>query len=287
MVALIAIVVWRLHWLLVMVVWLPFITLDGLFLSAALTKVPDGAWFTLMLAIILSSIFVLWRYGKEKQWAAEEKGLLKLSTFVKKNEKGIYCLPTNMGGRELNPIKGKFSSCYVAPSDRLGIAIFFDKSGDGVPPVFQEFVRKFEALPEVQVLLHLRGLSRPYASDEERFEINKTALNNCYRMIVRYGYNDIVVTEGLGDLVYEKVKEFIASTPTHNQPPESGAAAALSVPVVDGERSMSSNEDDRKARRLAALDEAYSAQTVYVCRSFRFSAWLIVSRLLARSSFVC
>ena len=103
-------------------------------------------------------------------------------------------------------------------------------------------------------------------------------------MIVRYGYNDIVVTEGLGDLVYEKLKEHIVATPMRSQPQESGVATALSVPVIDGERSMSSNEEDRKARRLAALDEAYAAQTVYVGQSFRCNTWLIVSRLLARSS---
>jgi KUP system potassium uptake protein len=109
MVSLIAIVVWKLNWLLVLIVWLPFITLDGLFLSSALTKVPDGAWFTLLLAAILSSIFVLWRYGKEKQWAAEERGLTRLSSFIQRNEKGRYCLPSSMGGHELNPIKGNTS----------------------------------------------------------------------------------------------------------------------------------------------------------------------------------
>lgn len=267
MVSIIAIVVWKLHWLLVLAVWLPFVTLDGLFLSSALTKVPGGAWFTLMLAVILSSIFVLWRYGKEKQWAAEESGLLKLSTFIRKNEKGQYCLPVSMGGRELNPIKGERTRHTVTPSDRLGVAIFFDKSGDGVPPVFEEFIRKFEALPEIQVLLHLRGLSRPYASDEEKFEVRKTALSNCYRIVVRYGYNDIVVTEGLGDLVYEKLKEFITTTPMRGQPQGflAGVAPALpGLPAADGERSLSSSEEDRKARRLAALDDAYSAQTVYV-----------------------
>jgi KUP system potassium uptake protein len=35
--------------------------LDGLYLSSALTKVPDGAWFTLLLAILLASFFSLWR----------------------------------------------------------------------------------------------------------------------------------------------------------------------------------------------------------------------------------
>jgi KUP system potassium uptake protein len=93
----------------------------------------------------------------------------------------------------------------------------------------------------------------------------KTPLSNCYRMIVRYGYNDIVVTEGLGDLVYEKLKEFIANAPLRSQPQEA-ITTGLAVPGVDGERSMSSNEEDRKARRLAVLEEAYSAQTVYVSR---------------------
>lgn len=70
MIALVALVVWRLNWMLVLAVWLVFATLDGLFLTSALTKLPDGAWFTLLLAVILASTFALWRYGKEKQWQA-------------------------------------------------------------------------------------------------------------------------------------------------------------------------------------------------------------------------
>ena len=73
MVAIVAVVVWRFHWALVLTVFIPFLALDGLFLSSAFTKIPDGAWFTLLLAIILSSIFVLWRYGKEKQVSAQHR----------------------------------------------------------------------------------------------------------------------------------------------------------------------------------------------------------------------
>src|ERR1700749_3491139 len=39
MIGLIALVVWKIHWLIVFAIWLPFITLDGLFLSSSLTKV--------------------------------------------------------------------------------------------------------------------------------------------------------------------------------------------------------------------------------------------------------
>lgn len=174
MVAIVAIVVWRYNALLVFLVWVPIVAFDGLFLSSAATKIPNGAWFTLLLAIILSTIFILWRYGKEKQWASEGRSRGELSSLVVKNENtGKYHLPQSMGGRELTTIKG--------------IAIFFDKSGEGVPIVYEEFLRKFEALPDIQVLFHLRSLSRPYVSEDEKFEIVRTTIPNCYRMIVRHG----------------------------------------------------------------------------------------------------
>jgi KUP system potassium uptake protein len=109
MIALVALIVWRLNWLLVLLVWLPFITLDGLFLSSALTKVPDGAWFTILLAMLLSSIFVLWRYGKEQQWAAEGKGRSDLTQLVLRGDSGNWKLPVDFGGRNLTNIKGKFT----------------------------------------------------------------------------------------------------------------------------------------------------------------------------------
>jgi KUP system potassium uptake protein len=124
----------------------------------------------------------------------------------------------------------------------------------------------------------LRGLSRPYASDEEKFEIKKTTLSNCYRMIVRYGYNDIVVTEGLGNLVFEKLKEYISTTPLRGQLPESLAGVSSALPGSSSsaaDRSLSSSDEDRKARRLAVLEEAYAAQTVYVS-TFHFMFLFIV-----------
>lgn len=111
MVALVALIVWRLHWLIVLLVWLPFITLDGLFLSSALVKVPDGAWFTILLAMLLSSIFVLWRYGKEQQWAAEGRGRSDLTKLVLKSDDGAYKLPISYGGRQLTKIHGKQFTC--------------------------------------------------------------------------------------------------------------------------------------------------------------------------------
>ena len=58
MVSLVAIIIWRTPLAVVIVGFLIFGSLDGLYLSSALTKVPDGAWFTLALAVLLCTVFV-------------------------------------------------------------------------------------------------------------------------------------------------------------------------------------------------------------------------------------
>jgi potassium transporter len=67
LVSLIAIIVWRIHPLVVFPIFLVFACLDSLYLSSALTKIPDGAWFTLLIALLLTFLVYIWRYGKESQ----------------------------------------------------------------------------------------------------------------------------------------------------------------------------------------------------------------------------
>ena len=87
MVSLVAIIIWHIRLPLVLLGFLVFGALDGVYLSSALTKVPDGAWFTLALAVLLSSIFILWRFGKENQWRAEAADRLPLSRlFVRESQ---------------------------------------------------------------------------------------------------------------------------------------------------------------------------------------------------------
>lgn len=130
MVSLVALIIWRLPIVIVLAGFLVFGLLDGVYLSSALTKVPDGAWFTLCLAIVLLSVFVLWRYGKENQWRAEGEDRVTPSHLLterhtKQEKEGsipILCLSPALGG---------------APVSRLrGIGVFFDKTGSltGLPP---------------------------------------------------------------------------------------------------------------------------------------------------------
>jgi len=157
----------------------------------------------------------------------------------------------------------------------LGISIFFDKAGDMVPTVYEEFLRKFEARADIEVFLHFRGLHVPHVAEEEKFSVARTSLPNCYRIVVRHGYTDIVVNENLGEMVYTELRKHLIQSWSHNAPAIASLAtnaepSAANSPGTMRPTSVTNGDselmiDDRKvAKRLEVLDRAYATQTVYI-----------------------
>lgn len=265
MVTLAALLVWRFNPFLVMIPWLLIACLDGLFISAALLKVPDGAWFTLTLAAILAAVFILWRYGKEQQWAAEAADRFPTAQFVQINSDGHLQLAEKFGGDSISPIKG--------------LGIYFDKSGETTPLIFSQFLTKLLAAPEVIVFFHIRPLATPSVI-ENRYHISRLAIPNCYRLIVRHGYMDEVITPDLAFLVYEQIRNFVATT--HGAARREGDERTASTSgVMDGKDitdqdtsadTISEKIDDSKsqpideplAAELARLEQAFNRQALYI-----------------------
>jgi KUP system potassium uptake protein len=187
MVSLAAMFVWRIRPYWVFFPWLTIACMDGTYISSALTKVPDGAWFTLTLAGLVASCFILWRFGKEQQWAAEAADRFPTSHRLQLTER--------YGSGILSTIP-----CF---------GIFFDKAGETTPIVFSQWVIKIVAAPEVIVLFHLRPLEKPSVAPEDRYTVSRLGIPNCYRLIVRHGYNDEVITPDLASLIYEQVRSFV------------------------------------------------------------------------------
>lgn len=71
LVTLVAIVIWNVHFLLVIPLFLFIVIIDSLFLSAALAKIPSGGWFTVVLATMLSSALLGWGHGENCQRKAD------------------------------------------------------------------------------------------------------------------------------------------------------------------------------------------------------------------------
>ena len=183
--------------------------LDGVYLSSAVTKVPTGAWFTIMLATILASIFILWRFGKEQQWTSEGQDRFQTSTLLSTTSAGEVNLTSSFGGGVVSKVNG--------------VGIFFDKVGDMVPIVFTQFVRKFRARPEVIVFFHMRPLSTPSIPEAERYVIQRTSIPGCYRMTVRHGYSDNVMSPNLGQMITDHLALYI----TRDQSSSTSSASSV------------------------------------------------------------
>ena len=204
MVSLVAILVWRLPSYIVFPVWLFFAALDGAFLSSVFFKVPQGAWFTLMLAIILAAFLSLWRFGKEAQWREESQNQLSSSALLQLRDHGPESLTFVSGGLPVS----------IVP----GLGIFFDKSGNisELPPCFAQFVTKFAARPAVIVFFHMRPLPLPSIPADERYIVVRSSkIPACYHATIRHGYMDDVLHDGLArELVGQIERAVSRPTPT-------------------------------------------------------------------------
>lgn len=289
MVALVALIVWKVPSFVVIPVWLIFACLDGVFLSSALTKVPDGAWFTLVLATALSSIFMLWHFGKEQQWHAEAADRFPPNHILTTSAKpAVHADEDDHEERRSLRLTPAFGGHRITHVD--GVGIYFDKSGSShtTPTVFVHFLQKFHASHEVVIFFHLRPLQRPTVPVEERYHVTRCmvsddssssssssspppssptrrgppqTLPNCFRVTIRHGYTDQVISHDLSQLLYEQVRDFVireAALNLHRRPPP---------PPTDRDE----NEDDdissptnQTAALLSTLHAAYTRQTVYV-----------------------
>lgn len=240
MVSLAAIFVWRIKPYYVFLPWLTIACLDGTYLSSALTKVPDGAWVTLTIAAVLTFGFILWRFGKEQQWAVEAEDRFPTSHFVKQRENGQIQLTKKYGGGALSSIRG--------------FGIFFDKAGETTPIVFSQFISKLVAAPEVMVFFHLRPLERPSVDAGERYTVSRLAIPNCYRVVLRHGYLDEVITPDLAAIIYEQVRNFII---VRNIDPTSYPQPMRPVLILDGEQENRHRSvvDGPLVSRPAAIEE--------------------------------
>jgi len=274
MVSLAAMFVWRISPYWVFLPWLTIACLDGVYLSSALTKVPDGAWFTLTLSGILAALFILWRFGKERQWAAEAADRFPTTHFVKKQADGSVQLTPEYGGGTVSSVRG--------------FGIFFDKDGTTMPPVFSNFVMKLVAAPQVTVLFHLRPLETPSVPAEERYNVSRLAIPNCYRLVVRHGYSDEIINPDLGSLIHEQIQNFIVHdtearrtmngvTGHSQEKPDAKPDPAIASPsATDTDTSNTSNTTNpnpplpssppnpNPTTSLAKLEEAYHHQVLFI-----------------------
>ena len=178
-----------------------------------------------------------------------------------------------LGGAVISPIKG--------------LGVFFDKTGDSIssPVVFIQFLQKFQATPAVAVFFHIRPISSPTVDLEDRFTVTRCfpirdtnpLVRDCFRVTLRHGYADEVVTPDLGMVIYEEIRKLIiredvspqaevsrdeSSIETNNAGTLTSIAESMStMPTEVRQRRVAS---ETVQERLERVKSAYMDQVTYI-----------------------
>ncbi|AXA84608.1 potassium transporter Kup [Lysobacter oculi] len=160
--ALVANKLWPKHRLWVLPLCVVFFVVDMGFLVANAVKFFDGAWFPLLLGLIIFTLLRTWRRGRELLHQEVRKEGIQLDVF----------LP----GLMLSP-----------PVRVPGTAVFMTADKGVVPHALLHNLKHNKVLHECNVFLTVETLTVPYAPPDQRLKVSKIG-DDFWRVLVRFGF---------------------------------------------------------------------------------------------------
>ncbi|MGV8961158.1 MAG: potassium transporter Kup [Stenotrophomonas sp.] len=160
--ALVARALWPKARLWILGLCVPFFFIDLGFVVANGAKLLQGAWFPLLLGLVLFTMMRTWRRGRELLRDEIRKDGIRIDTF----------LPGLM----------------LAPPVRVpGTAVFLTADPTVAPHALMHNLKHNKVLHERNVFLHVETLPIPYALPGQRLKIESVG-DEFYRIFVRYGF---------------------------------------------------------------------------------------------------
>nr|XP_016516052.1 PREDICTED: potassium transporter 4-like [Nicotiana tabacum] len=248
--ALVIIFVWQRSVALATSFLLLFWLIEGVYLSSAFIKIPQGGWVSLVLSFVFLAIMFVWHYGTRKKYNFDLHNKVPLKWLLGLGPSlGIVRVP--------------------------GIGLIYSELATGVPSIFSHFVTNLPAFHSVLVFVCVKSVPVPFVSPEERFLIGRICPRpyRMYRCIVRYGYKDIQRDDGnFEDLLIQSIAEFIQMEAVEPQlsssesPSFDGRMAVISTRSVQSGSTLLVSEEDfgisnsiqsSKSLTLQSLRSAY------------------------------
>jgi KUP system potassium uptake protein len=155
-----------------------FFTIDLLYFSANLLKVPDGGWFPLVIGVFAFTLLTTWAKGRQLMIARMNEAALPMKVFIKSAAASAARVP--------------------------GTAVFMTTSMSGVPHALLHNLKHNKVLHERIMLLTVRIEDIPFVAGEKRIE-TKDYGAGFFRVVIRYGFMDeinvpkaLAEVEGIG-----------------------------------------------------------------------------------------
>ncbi|KAJ0039258.1 hypothetical protein Pint_22523 [Pistacia integerrima] len=195
---LVMILIWRTPSILVALYFLVFFTMEGVYVSAVFTKIPEGGWIPFAISFFLAFIMFGWFYGRQRKIEYEFTHKINLERLgILLSDPGVQRAP--------------------------GLCFFYTNIQDGLTPVLGHYIKNMRSLHKVTIFTTLRYLLVPKVALAERIVINKLGLRGVYGCVIQYGYADSLNLEGhdfvneVTDFLKEHIQNLsgcISSNPT-------------------------------------------------------------------------
>ncbi|KAH0849539.1 hypothetical protein HID58_094178 [Brassica napus] len=161
-------IVWKQRTITVLAFLISFGSVELLYFSSCVYKIPEGGWIPILLSLTFMSVMYIWNYGTTKKHEFDVENKVSIDRIV-----------------ALGPSIGMVR----VP----GIGLVYTNLVTGVPAVFGHFVTNLPAFHRVLVFVCVKSVQVPYVGEEERFVISRVGPKEygMFRSVVRYGYRDV------------------------------------------------------------------------------------------------
>jgi len=140
------------------------LVVDLLLFGANVFKIHEGGWLPLLVGTVVFLLMMTWRRGR---------GLL-----------------AEMQRRDHQPLKEFMTQLETFPPARVpGTAIFMTMNPGVVPAALLHNLKHNKVLHEHVLFLTIRVADVPYASPDERFEVEQIS-PSCWQVVVHYGFKE-------------------------------------------------------------------------------------------------
>ncbi|KAL5975769.1 putative potassium transporter 11 [Asimina triloba] len=165
---LIMLIVWRSHWILVVIFTVLSLAVELTYFSAVLFKLDQGGWVPLVIAACFLVIMYVWHYGTVKRYEFEMHSRVSMAWIL-----GL--------GPSLGLVR--------VP----GIGLVYTELARGVPHIFSHFITNLPAIHSVVVFVCVKYLPVYTVPVDERFLVKRIGPKNfhMFRCVARYGYKDL------------------------------------------------------------------------------------------------
>ncbi|KAF0921279.1 hypothetical protein E2562_003087, partial [Oryza meyeriana var. granulata] len=172
---LVMIIIWRTPLVLAGLYFVPFFIMEGAYVSAVVTKIPEGGWLPFAVSIFLALIMFGWYYGRQRKIEYEmtnKVSLERLGELLARHE--VQRVP--------------------------GLCFLYSNIQDGLTPIIGHYIKNMSSLHTVTIFVTLMYLLVTKVDESERILIKRLGPKGVYGCTVQFGYADNLSLEGSDDL---------------------------------------------------------------------------------------